>query len=138
MESARDENKVKLHRSFVAARTQWNPCLKTVTKFLHDDTASQYTCHITSLEFSSATGLTSRRTLDLDSLTLLLRGAAKEKDELCGRILIVEDLFNHVLETLGSLLKIDPLFFTSHIDIFQIDITTTTALTVTLPSTTRS
>ncbi len=126
------------YKSFVEARTQWNPCLKNLSQFLHDDMASQHTCHITSLDFSSASGPPSRRNLDLDSLAMLLRGTAKGKDELCGRLLIVEDLSNQVLETLGSLLNIDPLFFASHIDTFQIDIATTRPSTVTLPSTMRS
>ena len=135
MNRARSEDQVKSYKSFVAARTQWNPCLKPLSRFLHDDPASQHTCHITSLEFSSATGPPSRRSLDLDSLALLLRGAAQEKDELSGRLLIVEDLSNRVLETLGSLLNIDPSFFASHVDTFQPDISTTRPSTVTLPST---
>ena len=126
------------YKSYVQARTQWNPCLKNLSKFLHDDTASQHLCHITSLEFSSASGPPSRRTLDLDSLALLLHRTAKENNDICDRILIVEDSSNHVLETLGSLLDIDPLFFASHIDTFQIDIATTRPSTVTLPSTLRS
>lgn len=138
MNQFRNEDQIKSYRSFVAARTQWNPCLKNLSEFLQDKTASQHTCHITSMEFSSASGPPSRRILDLDSLAQLLRNTAKEGNDLCGRLLIVEDLSNHVLETLGSLLNIDPLFFASHIDTFQIDIATTRPSTVTLPSTTRS
>ena len=132
------EDRSRSYRSFVAARTQWNPCLKNLSQFLHNDAAGQHTCNITSLDFSSASGSPSRRSLDLDSLAPLLCQTAKEKDDLCGRLLIVEDLSNHVLETLGSLLKIDPLFFASHVDTFQIDIATTRPSTVTLPSTTQS
>ena len=138
MNQARKEDQVRSYRSFVAARTQWNPSLRNVSKFLHNDTANQHTCHITSLEFSSATGLPSRRNLDPDSLASLLRGTINGKDELCGRLLIVEDLSNHVLETLGAFLKIDPSFFASHIDTFQTDITTTRPSTASLPSTMRS
>ena len=138
MNQARKEDQVRSYRSFVAARTQWNPSLENVSKFIHDDTASQHTCHITSLEFSSATGPPSRRNLDLDSLASLLGGAIKEKDELCGRLLIFDDLSSHVLETLGAFLKIDPSFFASHIDTFQNDITMTRPSTAGLPSTMRS
>ena len=133
-----DDQNMLSYKSYIQSRTQWNPCLKNLSTFLHDDSASQHLCQITSLEFSSASGVPSRRNLDLDSLTLLLRGTAKENDDTCGRILIVEDSSNHVLETLGSSLEIDPLFFASHIDTFQIDISTTRPSTVTLPSTTRS
>ena len=130
------EDQSRSYKSFVAARTQWNPCLKNLSKFLHDDTAGQHTCRITSLEFSLASSSPNRRSLDLDSLASELRKTAKERDDLRGRLLIVEDISNHVLEILGSSLKIDPLFFASHVDTFQIDIATTRPSTVTLPSTT--
>ena len=138
MNQTRNDDQNSSYKSYVQARTQWNPCLKNLSQFLHDDTASQHLCHITSLEFSSASCAPSRRSLDLDSLAALLRGTAKENDDISGRILIVEDSSNHVLEVLGSLLNIDPLFFASYIDTFQIDIATTRPSTVALPSTTRS
>ena len=138
MNQTRNDNTNISYKSYVLAGTQQNPCLKNLSSFLHDDSASQHLCHITSLEFSSASGAPSRQNLDLDSLTLLLRGTIKENNDICGRILIVEDPSNHVLEILGSLLIIDPLFFASHIDAFQIDMSTTRPSTVTLPSTTRS
>ena len=138
MNPTRNDEQKKSYKSYVQARTQWNPCLKNLSNFLHDDSAGQHLCHITSLDFSSSSsGVPSRRKLDLDSLALLLRGTDKENNEICGRVLIVEDLSNHVLEILGSLLNIEPLFFASHIDTFQIDISTTRPSTVTLPSTTR-
>ena len=132
------EDQSRSYKSFVAARTQWNPCLKNLSKFLHDDTAGQHTCHITSLEFSSASESPNHRSLDPASLALEICKTTKERDDLCGRLLLVEDLSNHVLETLGSLLEIDPLFFASHVDTFQIDMATTRPSTVTLPSTTHS
>ena len=138
MNQTHNDDQYLSYKSYVQARTQWNPCLKNLSSFLHDDNASRHLCRITSLEFSSASGAPSRRNLDLDSLTLLLRGTVKENDNIRGRILIVDDASSHVLETLGSLLNIDPLFFASHIDTFQIDISTTRPSTVTLPSTTRS
>ena len=138
MNQARNYEQKNSYKSYVQARTQWNPCLKNLSSFLHDDGASQHLCHITSLDFSSASGVPSRRRLDLDSLSSLLHGTVKENDDFCGRILIVDDISSHVLETLGSILDIDPLFFASHIDTFRIDVSTTRPSTVTLPSTTRS
>ena len=132
------EDQSRSYKSFVAARTHWNPCLKNLSEFLHNDAAGQHTCRITSLEFSSASDSPYRRSLDPNSLASDLFKTAKEKDNLCGRLLIVEDLSNHVLELLGSLLEVDPLFFASHIDTFQIDIATTRPSTVTLPSTMQS
>ena len=136
-QTSKDEQKSS-YKSYVQARTQGNPCLKNLSNFLHNDSASQHLSYITCLEFSSASCVPSRRNIDLDSLASLLRGTFIENDEVCGRVLIVEDLSNHVLEILGSLLHVEPLFFASHIDTFQIDTSTTRASTVTLPSTTRS
>ena len=130
------EDQSRSYKSFVAARTQWNPCLKNLSKFLHDDTAGQHTCRITSLEFTLASDSPNRRSLHPDSLASELCKTAKERDDLCGRLLIVEDISNQVLETLGSLLEVDPLFFASHVDTFRIDMATTRPSTVTLPSTT--
>ena len=132
------EDQSRSYKSFVAARTQWNPCLKNLSDFLHNDAAGQHTCRITSLEFSSESDSPSQRSLDPDNLASEICKATREGEDLCGRLLIVEDLSNHVLETLGSLLKIDPLFFASHVDTFQIDMATTRPSTVTLPSTTHS
>ena len=122
----------------MAARTQWNPCLRNLCQFLQNDTASQRACRIVCLEFSSVSSSPSRRSIDLNDLALLLCTTTKERDDLCGRLLIVEDVSSDVVETLGSSLEIDPLFFASHIDTFQIDIATTRPSTVTLPSTMRS
>lgn len=138
MDETHNKNKSRSYRSFVAAQTQWNPCLRNLSEFLHDSNSSQHTCHITSLEFPSASGLPSRQKVDPNSLPLMLRGTAKDRDNRCGRLLIVEDLSKDVVETLGSLLNIDPLFFASHIDTFKVDIATTRPSTVTLPSTMRS
>ena len=122
----------------MAARTQWNPCLRNLCQFLQNDTASQHACRIVCLDFSYVSGPPSRRSIDLNDLALLLRTTTKKRDDLCGRLLIVEDVSSDVVETLGFLLEIDPLFFASHIDTFQIDIATTRPSTVTLPSTMRS
>lgn len=137
MNGTRNKDQLRSYKSFVAARTQQSPCLQKLLEFLQNDTASQHACRIVCLEFSSAPGPPSRQNLDLDGLRLLLSDTSKRKDDLCGRLLIVEDLSTHVIETLGSLLNIDPFFFASHIDTFQADIATTRPSTAALPSTTR-
>ena len=133
-----NRNQFGLYRSFVAARTQRNSCLQTSVEFLQNNTASQHACRIACLEFSSKSGPPKRRRLNVDDLTLLLSNTTKQNDDICGRLLIVEDLSTDVVETLGSLLNVDLFFFASHIDTFQADITTTRPSTATLPSTTRS
>lgn len=138
MNKANNQDKVSSYKSFVAARTQQTSCLRNLLAFLQNDTVSQHPCRVICVDFSSAYGPPSRRSLDLDDLTLLLRKTSNEKGDIYGRLLIVEDLSNDVVETLGSLLDIDPLFFASHIDIFQDDIATTRPSTATLLSTMRS
>lgn len=138
MNGTRSKDQIRSYKSYVATRTQRNPCLQNLCHFLQNDTLSQYACRIVCLDFSSVSGPPRRRGLDLEDLPLLLRNTTKTRHDLCGRLLIVEDLPSDVVETLGSLLDIDPLFFASHIDTFQSDIATTRPSRVTLPSTTRS
>ncbi len=138
MNKIRNKEEIPSYKSFVAARIKRNSCLQKLYEFLQSDTASQHACHTVCLDFSSAPGPPSRRRLNLHDLAMLLRSTTNERDELCGRLLIVEDLSKDVTETLGSLLSIDPLFFASHIDTFQIDISTPKPSTAILPSTIRS
>ena len=138
MNKASIQDQVRSYKSFVAARSQQTPCLRNLLAFLQNDRVSQYPCRAICLDFSSTDDPPSRRSLDLEDLTLLLRKTSNEKGGICGRLLIVEDLSNVMIETLGSLLDIDPLFFASHIDIFQDDIATTRPSTATLLSTMRS
>ena len=129
-----NQDQSRSYKSFVAVRTQRVPCLQNLLEFLQNETASQHACRIACLELSSKSGPLSRRNLDLDDLKILLQNKTKERSDLCGRLLIVEDLSSDIVETLGSLLNIDPLFFASHIDTFQEDIATTRPSTATLPS----
>ena len=133
-----NQDKARSYKSYVAARTQRSSCLRSLLAFLQIDGLSQYACRIVCLEFSSATDIPTRRSLDLNGLTLLLQNTNKDGGDISGRLLIVEDLSNYIIETLGSLLNIDPAFFASHIDIFQDEIATTRPSTATLPSTMRS
>ena len=137
MSEDHNENQIRSYKSFVAERTQQNPHLQNLREFLQKDTISQYACHIACLEFSSRNNPPSRRSLKLESLGSLLGGEVKG-DDLGGRILIVEDVSNDVVEMLESLLNIDPLFFASHMDTSEIDITKTRLQTAILPSTKRS
>ena len=132
------QDQIMSYKSFVAARAQRNSCLQNLCDFLQNNTKSQHACRIVCLEFSSASGPPSCRSLDLDGLALLLQSTAKERDNFCGRLLIVEDLSSDIVETLGSTLNIDPIFFASHIDTFQVDIAATRPSTAILPSTARS
>lgn len=102
MNKASNQDKVRSYKSFVAARTQQTSCLRNLLAFLQNDTESQHPCRVVCLDFSSVYDPPSRRSLDLDDLTLLLRKTSNEKGDICGRLLIVEDLSNDVVETLCS------------------------------------
>ena len=130
-------NQVKSYKSFVAERTQQNPHLQNLREFLQKEATSQGACHIACLDFFPGDGPPSRRSLSLKGLGSLLSDK-DDADDLCGRLLIVEDISNDVVETLGSLLNIDPLFFASHMDTDEIDIKKTRLQTAILPSTKRS
>ena len=130
-------NQVRSYKSFVAERTQQNPHLENLHEFLQKDPTSQHACHIACLDFVSGDGPPSRRSLSLESLKSLLGGESKA-DNLCGRLLIIEDASSDVVEALGSLLNIDPLFFASHMDTAEIDIKKRRLQTAILPSTKRS
>lgn len=138
MNKTSDQDGIRTYKSSVAARSQRNSCLQNLLLFLQSDTLSQYACRIVCLEFCTSSKSPIRRSLDLNNLALLLRNTKRERGDMCGRLLIIEDLSNDIVETLGSLLDIDPLFFASHIDIFQDEIATTRPSTATLPSTMRS
>ena len=138
MNGTRNKDQVRSYKSFVAAQTKRTSCLHELFEFLQNDSARQNACRIVCLEFSSTSGPPGRRSLDLDELEALLSNTTKRTGDLCGRLLIVEDLSSEIIETLGSSLNIDPLFFASHIDTFQADIATTRPSTAALPSTTRA
>lgn len=132
------EDRIGSYKSFVAIRTQRDPELRNLYEFLQTDSVIQRSCRIVCLEFSSAPGPPSRQSLDLDGLASILGAKTTGRDDLCGRLLIVEDISNDIIETLGCLLNIDPFFFASHIDTFQINIARRRPSMATFPSKTRA
>ena len=138
MNETSNQDKIMSYKSLVAARAQQTSCLRNLLAFLQNDPVSQHPCRFICLDFFSAYDPPSCRNLDLDDLKFILGTTSNGKGDICGRLLVIEDLSNDVVETLGSSLDIDPLFFASHIDIFQDDIATTRPSTATLLSTMRS
>ena len=134
MERSRNGKKVRSYKSFVAERTQQNPHLENLREFLQRDAVNGHACQIACLDFFSGDGPPSRRSLSHEGLKSLLGDKLKAED-LCGRILMVEDVSRDLVETLGSLLNIDPLFFASHMDTAEVDIKRTRLQTAILPST---
>lgn len=144
MSRFRNEGQTKSYRSFVAGRAQpsiylhRSIYLHNLRNFLQNDTVSQCACHMAYLEFSAGNRSPSRQNLDHNSLVAILGNQVKGRNNICGRLLIVENVFKDIVETLGSLLNIDPFFFASHMDTSEVDVTKTRLQTATLPSTKRS
>lgn len=137
MENPRHKDRFGSYKSFVATWAQRNPELKNLHEILQTDNVNQRSSRIVCLEFSSTPGLPSRQSLDRDSLAPLLGAETSGRDDLCGRLLIVEDISNDIIETLGYSLDIDPFFFASHVDTFQIGIARSRPSMGILPSRTR-
>lgn len=120
------------YKSYVQARTKRNSSLQNLLDFLSSDDSRQRTCRIACIEFSSLSGIAIRKCLDLNTLKLLL---TDRTNGIQGRLLIVEDLHPDIVETLGSILNLDPFFFASHIDLYKFDISRKRpCMTVSLPS----
>lgn len=112
---ASEQRKIYPCESYVAAQCQNNPCFANTQRFLPESTPERDTCRIASFDFvCDGAGRADLRYYllqpdDLESAVCPL------KDGLKGRILVVEDFSRDVVNTLGSTLEIDPLFFASHI-----------------------
>lgn len=102
------------------------PSLLTLCRFLTDPEIEQQPCRISAFRFSSMTKRPLNSNIDPRHLRseLLRHGSsgqiwpdeeARIAQDMLGEILIVEDLTKDVIETLGSVLNIDPLFFAKHL-----------------------
>ena len=127
------------YKTLVARRTSPNPCLQDLSSFLSRKIVCQRAFRAVCMEFFTENRPPYSQRIDLNSLTSLLSNTRKGSNDCCGRILIIEDPCQDVVEILGSMLDIDPLFFASHIDTHEeINMTTARPSVTTLPSTARS
>lgn len=106
------------YSDYVFAQSKRNPCLLNLCKFLANDDV-RHDCKIVSLRFRNDQK-PSRIDLDLSALEILMNADVHDRE--C-QLIIVEDLNRSIIETLGSSLDIDPLFFASHIHGPKVDIT---------------
>ena len=146
------EVEMKTYQHFVEAQRARNPCLLNLCTFLSDVKPKERRPRIASLDFFDGE-VTPRQRVDVDSLPDLLAGfheieygdvysICSDKKTPVGRspsfrLLIVEDLSRDVVETLGSYLNIDPLFFASHIHSAKKTLNAQTPDLATLPSRSR-
>ena len=90
-------------------------------------------CRIVSLEFLSELA-PKQVSLDIAELAALLSRNSTGKNDVKGRVIIIEDITKEALELLGSKLNIDPVFFSSHLSRPTIDIALSDPSMATLPS----
>ena len=100
------------YQSLVAAQCQQQPYLQNLSNFLSQSSPCRHPGRISRLEFY-ADGLPRHSSLGRGDLAKLLLDP--ESGTMLGQILILEDLDRDTVEILGSCLKIDPLFFASHL-----------------------
>lgn len=133
---------MKTYQRYVELQSKRNPCLSTLCRFLADPKSSQYPSRAAVLEFVSGSSEPFHRTVQEDDLYSVISqgdngGWRTQKVDIQGRIVIIEDVSRNIVETLGSSLNIDPLFFASYIYATYRDITAQTPDLATLPSRTR-
>ncbi|KUJ22897.1 uncharacterized protein LY89DRAFT_777916 [Mollisia scopiformis] len=117
------------YSDYVFAQSKRNPCLINLCQFIANDDA-RYGCRIASLQFRSDCKKPTRVDLGLQELEAIICSDVHGS----GRLIIVEDLNGAVIETLGSGLDINPLFFASHIHGPKVEITSSKPSAAILPS----
>ncbi|KAL4878006.1 hypothetical protein BJY04DRAFT_209569 [Aspergillus karnatakaensis] len=101
------------YRDLVEFQKHNNPCLAGLSTFLSDTDSDRRSCRILKLDFSTNDGINPDiqyvKPEDLHNNIYPSSGKGQR------RILIIEDLRQDVIETLGSAYQIDPVFFASHL-----------------------
>lgn len=127
------------YQTFLAAQSERNPSIQNVINFLGEEWRDRQSSRLVSLEFSSDTTIPNVCAIESDQLQRLLQPCEKlSSKRICGRVLVIEDLTRDVVETLGSVLHLDPLFFASHLHSPWPDILAQTPDMAMLPSRRRS
>lgn len=109
---------MKPYRDYVKTQSIYNPCLFNLVDFLSNHAYSHRRCRVTALDFREGIkGLSSQISVALNDLPSKLQGDDDLDNPLQGRIFIIEDLTEDVVELFGSELDIDPLFFAMHLHV---------------------
>lgn len=105
------------YRQYTERVRMRKPSLSNLCQFLSDPQPMQQPCRITSLNFYQQEESTEVVELDLGTLESMLisEGGNTAERNLCGMIVVVEDLSAEIIELLGTQLNIDPVFFAGHI-----------------------
>lgn len=129
---------MKTYRNHVITQSERNPCLSRLHKFLDDANSRRHLSGIATLRFfhGSDEPLFQRHEQD-DLYSIITRDISSDQSHLRGQILLIEELSADVVEILGTVLDIDPLFFTSYIYGADRSVNGQTPDLATLPSRTR-
>lgn len=118
------------YSDYICMQSKRNPYLRNFCQFIANDRGKD-DCKIVSLEFHVEDARPSRVDLDLAQFEAIMN---EDSSDCQGRMTTVEDLSRAIIETLGSYLDIDPLFFASHIHGPKVDITSSKPSMAILPS----
>ena len=128
------ENKIfPSYQSRVESLCWRYPHLRNLSDFLDKDVHHKLG-RIACLEFRKGSVTPTHRELKLDDVADCWR--PRKESDLQGQILIVEDLTKELIETLGSGLNIDPVFFARHVHLSRTDESTCSGHARLLPSVT--
>ena len=133
MNAALDRDGSKSYKSYISRRIDQSPCLRNLSNFLNDRSTSKHDCRIACQKLPAESGAPRRLNVRHDDLQLLLQSNVRNED-IQGRLLVIEDLSPKIIEILGSLLNIDPLFFAVHLDVHRPTMASTRPSMALLPS----
>lgn len=107
------------YKSYVEVQRARNPSLANLCNFLASPTSRRQICRIKALDFFDGSEAPVQRNVDDHSIAAEFSdyyNTGKGQDcKLLGRLLVIEDLTTDIIEEIGSALKVDPVFFASHI-----------------------
>lgn len=102
------------YREFVKSQRRNNPCLAGLDRFFSGPDLDRSRCRILSLTFPGD-GKSSKSLHEFLEIEDLPSAIYYNRLKGTGRILVIEDLCQDIIELLGTACKIDPLFFASHL-----------------------
>lgn len=112
MDSA--SNREKAYKDFVKFRQGTNPCVTGLSKFLEAPRHPQSSCQIYAMGYPGEGN--QRSPADFEKVNPNYFPSVLTAPSPCqGRLIIIEDVHPFVVEILGSILDIDPIFFANHI-----------------------
>ncbi|KAL6240107.1 hypothetical protein BDW75DRAFT_235935 [Aspergillus navahoensis] len=123
------------YHEFVKAQRKNNPCLAGLDDFLSNAGSDRRPCRILQLDFPiGKEGADPSPAFQQVNLEELRDSVYPDREKGLRRILIIEDLRRDIVEMLGAVHHIDPVFFASHLHAPFRQIKTQTPNLATLPS----